>query len=97
VPIGYQSGWVEAELPPCESCVSDNHASAHDPAAQLELTVASLQTLRGRGGVMQLRSHHDPRCCYSLLTELPQQAPQCWLISVYAPLVLHNSLLCGLE
>jgi len=63
----------------------------------LELTVASLQTLRGRGGVMQLRSRHDPRCCYSLLTELPQQAPQCWLISVYAPLVLHNSLLCGLE
>lgn len=97
VPIGFQSGWVEAELPPCETSVPDNHASVHDPAAQLELTVASLQTLRGRGGVMQLRSHHDPRCCYSLLTELPKQAPQCWLISVYAPLVLHNSLLCGLE
>ena len=97
VPIGYQCGWLEADHSPCGACSSERQAGVQDPTPQLELTVASLQTLRGRGGVMQLRSQHDPRCCYSLLAELPQQAPQSWLISVHAPFVLHNSLLCGLE
>ena len=95
VPLGFQCGLLEADF----SAGGGVWPSQDDAAAgtQLELTVPSLQALRGRGGVMHLRSSHDPCCCYRLLSELPQQAPQCWLLSLHAPLVLHNSLLCGME
>lgn len=87
VPLGFQCGWI---APAVDAPVSWD---ARAPEARVELAVAALHAMRGRG-VVRLRCGRQS--CYHVAAEL-QQPHNTWLISLHPPLVLRNALLRELE
>ena len=93
VPLSSLPASIEVNQPPLSA--SPLPIDAGSPGERLELAIAPLQSLRGRGSMLLgAGCTRKGSLCYSVTATYASCG---WVISLHAPLLLHNGLLGQLE